>query len=102
MSDPIQQFQHQVTSNVLALGTDTKLREATRAWIDAVAPFQYAYNFTWLGRPIIQTPQDILALQEIIWKTKPTVIIETGIAHGGSLTFFASMLELLGKGRVIG
>ncbi len=63
---------------------------------------QYSYHFTWLGRPIIQFPQDMIALQEIIWKTKPDVIIETGIAHGGSLIFSASILELIGKGKVIG
>lgn len=63
----------------------------------------YPYNFDWLGVPIIQCPQDIIALQEIIWKTKPTLIIETGVAHGGSLIFYASMLKLLSnEGRVIG
>lgn len=55
---------------------------------------KYSYNFTWLGRPIIQYPQDIIAMQEIIWQVKPDLIIETGIAHGGSLIFYASMLEL--------
>jgi cephalosporin hydroxylase len=68
---------------------------------------KYSYNFSWLGRPIIQYPQDIIAMQEIIWNVKPDLIIETGIAHGGSLIFHASMLELLaacgfGQGRVIG
>jgi cephalosporin hydroxylase len=68
---------------------------------------RYSYNFTWMGRPIIQYPQDIVAMQEIIWKVKPDLIIETGIAHGGSLIFYASMLELLsisgfGEGSVLG
>ncbi|MDR0335659.1 MAG: cephalosporin hydroxylase family protein [Planctomycetaceae bacterium] len=64
---------------------------------------KYSYNFTWLGRPIIQYPQDIIALQEIIWNVKPDLIIETGIAHGGSIIFSASMLELLGvNGHVLG
>jgi cephalosporin hydroxylase len=58
--------------------------------------YDYSYNFTWLGRPIIQFPQDIVALQEIIWRVRPDLIVETGIAHGGSLIFSASMLELLG------
>jgi len=63
----------------------------------------YPYNFDWLGIPIIQCPQDIIAAQEIIWSTKPNVIIETGVAHGGSLIFYASMLRLLGdNGKVIG
>jgi cephalosporin hydroxylase len=67
------------------------------------AQFKYSYNFTWLGRPIIQFPQDILAMQEIIWRVKPDLIIETGIAHGGSLIFYASMLELIGDhGQVLG
>lgn len=56
---------------------------------------KYSYNFSWLGRPIIQYPQDMIALQEIIWEVKPDMIIETGIAHGGSLIFSASMLTLL-------
>ncbi len=67
------------------------------------AEYKYSYNFSWLGRPIIQYPQDIIATQEIIWQVKPAVIIETGIAHGGSLIFYASMLELLGgDGQVLG
>jgi len=65
--------------------------------------YRYSYNFSWLGRPIIQYPQDIVAMQEIVWQVKPDLIIETGIAHGGSLIFYASMLELAGKdGRVLG
>jgi cephalosporin hydroxylase len=64
---------------------------------------KYVYHFTWLGRPIIQYPQDIIAMQEIIWEVKPDLIIETGIAHGGSIIFSASMMELLGgNGHVLG
>ena len=55
---------------------------------------KYSYGFSWLGRPIIQYPQDLIALQEIIWNTAPTVIVETGVAHGGSAVFFASFMEL--------
>ncbi len=85
------------------MGADENLRQATLRWIEAVAPYRYAYNFTWLGRPIIQTPQDIVALQELIWKCRPELIVETGIAHGGSLIFHASILELIGgDGRVLG
>ncbi len=62
---------------------------------------KYTYNFTWMDRPIIQYPQDIIAMQEIIWKVKPDLIIETGIAHGGSLIFYASMLELLNNGGIV-
>lgn len=63
---------------------------------------KYAYTFSWLGRPIIQLPEDLLRIQEVIYRLKPDVIIETGIAHGGSLILSASLCKLLGKGRVIG
>src|SRR5690606_14135131 len=63
---------------------------------------KYSYNFSWLGRPIIQYPQDMVMMQEIIWSIKPDLIIETGIAHGGSLIFYASILDLIGKGIVVG
>ena len=63
---------------------------------------KYSYNFTWLGRPIIQLPDDMIRIQEIIFRVKPTVIIETGIAHGGSLVYYASLLKMIGEGRVIG
>src|SRR6266480_1354673 len=63
---------------------------------------KYSYNFSWMGRPIIQYPQDMIAMQEIIWEVKPDLIIETGIAHGGSLIYYASLLELIGKGEVLG
>lgn len=75
----------------------------SRQWLKEAANIRYGYNFTWMGRPIIQVPQDIIAMQEIIWQVQPDLIIETGIAHGGSLIFYASMLELLGgEGQVIG
>ena len=63
---------------------------------------KYSYNFSWLGRPIIQYPQDMIAMHELIWQVKPDLIIETGIAHGGSLIYYASLLELIGKGEVLG
>lgn len=66
------------------------------------AEHRYSYNFSWLGRPIIQYPEDIAAMQEIVWKVKPDLIVETGIAHGGSLIFYASVLELIGHGQVLG
>lgn len=65
--------------------------------------YRYSYNYSWLGRPIIQYPEDLAALQEIVWKTHPDVVIETGVAHGGSLIFYASLLQMLGgQGQVIG
>ena len=74
-----------------------------RAFFEASLPLLYSYNVDWLGLPIIQYPQDVMATQEIVWRTKPDLIIETGIARGGSLVLYASLLRLIGNGgRVIG
>lgn len=94
--NPIQQFESEVQGNIQRLGEDTSLARDTLDWmIKSGTVGAYTYNFRWLGRPIIQYPQDIQAMQEIIWTTRPDVIIETGIAHGGSLILSASMLALL-------
>jgi cephalosporin hydroxylase len=96
-------FEKEKAENIRKQGKDARLRSASRQWIVDTAAYKYSYNFTWLGRPIIQFPQDIVAVQEIIWRVRPDVIVETGIARGGSLIFHASMLELLGgDGRVVG
>jgi cephalosporin hydroxylase len=101
--DPVAAFAREVAENIERQGKDAGLQAASRAWLRDSLPSRYSYNFTWLGRPIIQYPQDIVALQEIVWRTRPDLIVETGIAHGGSLVFFASMLALLGgEGRVLG
>lgn len=71
-------------------------------WIKVAAEHRLMYEPTWLGRPIIQFPTDIVAIQELLWKLQPDVVIETGVAHGGSLVLSASILELIGKGKVIG
>jgi len=84
----------QVALNINALATDAPLQNASIDWVRDSSKHKYSYNFSWLGRPVIQYPQDIVAMQEIIWKVQPDLIIETGIAHGGSLIFSASMLEL--------
>ncbi len=84
-----------VEKNINQLGGDADLQALTRMWIREVAPYKYTYNFAWLGVPIIQFPQDVHALQEICWNVRPEVIVETGVAHGGSLVFSASMLALL-------
>ena len=76
---------------------DSRLGRVANDFLCELARCRYSYRFTWLGRPIIQIPQDILAVQEIIWKVKPDLVIETGIAHGGSLNLSASMLELMGQ-----
>ncbi|MDW7650519.1 MAG: cephalosporin hydroxylase family protein [Bacillota bacterium] len=78
------------------------LRKAAGNFLEKSIKNKYSYNFSWLGRPVIQYPQDLILMQEIIWEVKPDLIIETGIAHGGSLIFYASMLELIGSGDVVG
>jgi cephalosporin hydroxylase len=98
----IQSFEEEKLDRILALSTDKEMKEISKVWVQNAGARKYAYNFSWLGRPIIQVPQDIIAMQELIWNIKPEFIIETGIAHGGSLIFYASMLELTGKGKVIG
>jgi cephalosporin hydroxylase len=74
----------------------------SRAWLRCGWDTKYVYSFSWLGRPIIQLPEDMIRLQEVIYRVKPDIVIETGVAHGGSLIFYASLLRALGGGRVIG
>ncbi|MGZ4891578.1 MAG: CmcI family methyltransferase, partial [Halobacteriota archaeon] len=82
---------------------DTNLKLLRSQVNDLLDQYRYSYNFSWLGRPIIQLPSDIIAMQEIIWGVKPDLIIETGIAHGGSLIFYASLIDALGgSGDVLG
>ncbi len=87
-------FKEEVNDRINNNGQNVELIEAAHAFTKASTAPKYSYNFSWLGRPIIQYPQDIVAMQELIWSIQPDLIIETGIAHGGSLIFFASMLEL--------
>lgn len=93
--DPINQFQEEVKENIASLGQDLDLQALSRIWVREISPHKWAYNFSWMGRPAIQFPNDAWAMQELIWKVRPDLIIETGIAHGGSLMFSASMLALL-------
>lgn len=74
----------------------------SRQWVRVGWAQRYSYAFTWLGRPVIQLPEDLVRTQEAVWSTKPDVIVETGVAHGGSLIFYASLLSLMGEGKVIG
>jgi cephalosporin hydroxylase len=98
----ISKFFEEVERNIEALGSDQKLRDAGLNWImNASVNYNYSYNFSWMGRPIIQLPQDVMGMQELIWRTKPDIVIETGIAHGGSLIMSASMLALLDMCDVI-
>jgi len=90
-----EQFQKEVNKNIESLRKDLDLQAMSRIWIREISPHKWTYNFSWFGRPAIQFPNDTWALQELIWKIKPDFILETGIAHGGSLIFSASMLALL-------
>ena len=81
--------------SVERMTSDTELHAEAKSFVKKTCEYRYSYNFTWLGRPIIQYPQDMVAMQELIWNIRPDLIIETGIAHGGSLIFYASMLELV-------
>ena len=82
---------------------DADVQDAARRLFLKTCEYRYSYNFTWLGRPIIQYPEDLMALQEIVWATQPDLVVETGVAHGGSLIFYASLLAILGgERRVIG
>ena len=88
------EFKREGAAEIADMGNDGELALTTRLWRERANRKKYSYHFEWMGRPVIQYPQDILALQEIIWSVKPDVIIETGIAHGGSLILSASLLEL--------
>jgi cephalosporin hydroxylase len=89
-------------SSSFALGSTEAFEALTRAWVQSGWELKHSYTFTWLGRPVIQLPEDLFRAQEAIWKIRPDLIIETGVAHGGSAIFFASLCRLLGSGRVIG
>src|SRR5690348_14681800 len=100
--DPIEAFEAERRAGIERMGADAQLREVALDWVTASARHLYTYNFKWLGRPIIQRPEDIVAIQEILWAVKPQLVVETGVAHGGSLILSASILELLGSGQVVG
>ena len=88
--DELEKFAAEVRANIKGLGEDRDVQALSRVWAREVTRHKYTYNFSWLGRPIIQTPQDMIAMQEIIWRTpRPDLIIETGVAHGGSLIYYA-------------
>ena len=84
------------------IGAPEAFRILSKLWLRSGWDVKYVYSFTWLGRPIIQLPEDLLRLQEVIYRVKPDVIVETGVAHGGSLIFNASLCKAIGNGRVIG
>ncbi|MBA2745457.1 MAG: cephalosporin hydroxylase family protein [Flavisolibacter sp.] len=102
MTNPIQEFIEQREQRIAANAENSDLLKSAEAFNLESNKSQYSYNFSWMGRPIIQYPQDMVAMQEIIWQVQPDLIIETGIAHGGSIIYYASIMELIGKGEVLG
>jgi cephalosporin hydroxylase len=97
------QFEARNRRMIARMTRDAALRRASFDWITQGASYEYSYHFKWLGVPIIQLPADIVGLQEVIWQAKPELIVETGVARGGSMIFYASLLELIGgDGRVVG
>lgn len=101
MTDPA--FEAEKAEFIRRLGERRDLQDLSTRWIEEVSRLRYSYHFSWMGLPIIQFPQDVVAMQELIWSVRPDLIIETGVARGGSLVFYASMLQLMGgAGRVVG
>jgi cephalosporin hydroxylase len=100
--NPIEQFNKERGEAMEQMSQDAELKQKSLDWMVHSDKYKYTYNFTLMGRPIIKYPQDIIAMQELIWQVQPDLIIETGIAHGGSIIFSASMMEMLGNdGKVI-
>lgn len=93
--DPVAQFAAERAQHLESYAKDKEFRALSQAWLEASMRKKYVYNFDWLGRPIIQYPQDMWAVQELIWTIKPDLVIETGIAHGGSLILSASILAMI-------
>ena len=92
---PQEQFALERKERISQYQNDSAFQDLSRQWLQESMDRKYVYNFDWMGRPIIQYPQDMVAVQELIWKVRPDLVIETGIAHGGSLILSASMLALL-------
>lgn len=103
MSEELEKFKKKKEQQISSYPENKELVEAANQFNVESNKALYSYNFSWMGRPIIAYPQDMIAMQEIIWEVQPDLIIETGIAHGGSIIYYASLLELIGKnGRVLG
>lgn len=97
-----EQFLQERKDNIRKLGQDKELKRLGLEFLIRSCRSNYSYNFDWMGRPIIQFTEDMVAMQELLWKVQPDLLIETGIAHGGSLIYYASIMELMGKGEVLG
>jgi cephalosporin hydroxylase len=102
MTDDRREFEQEKRKAAARMASDATLSAAALALNAAADRHDWSYQWNWLGLPVIQVPSDIVALQEILWETRPQLVIETGIARGGSLVLSASILELLGEGEVLG
>lgn len=98
---PLQEFYDKRKDSISSMKNDKNLQDLGVKIMRDSGPHNYAYNFDWLGVPAIQLPTDMVAVQELIWKLKPQVIIETGVAHGGSIIFYASLLKLIDEGGIV-
>lgn len=101
MDDDSEEFEREKRAAIAAMAADEDLRSLSRQFLMAAGRHRRSYQFTWLGLPIIQLPEDILILQELVWQTQPEVVVETGVARGGSVVFHASLLSLLGGEREV-
>src|SRR6476620_8360621 len=101
-NDVITIYDENGTANNVNIGSEEAFRILSKAWLRSGWDTKYVYGFSWMGRPVIQLPEDMIRIQELIYAVKPDVVIETGVAHGGSLIFYASLLTAMGRGRVIG
>jgi len=100
--DPITEFEKNKKERIASYKNNRKAQSLAKDFVIESCYNQYTYNFSWMGRPIIQFPQDMVIMQELIWEQQPDLIIESGIAHGGSLVFYASIMELIGHGKIMG
>ena len=96
------QFENSKLVSIDNLGDDKEIFSQSKEMIKSLDKYNYSYLWSWLGLPIIQWPADIMATQEVLWQVKPDVVIETGVARGGSVVFIASILKIMGKGKVVG
>ena len=99
----VKHFFDERRADILTMGQDEELKRKSIDWMVHADKYKYTYNFTWMGRPIIKFPSDMVIQQELMWQIKPDLVIETGIAHGGSIIFSAAMQQMMGisNGRVI-
>ena len=102
MTDDRKEFNANQEKQSIALGKDDAVFQNSVETLTKLDKYDYTYLWNWMGLPIIQMPADIIATQEVVWKTKPDIIVEVGVARGGSVIFLASILKILGKGKVVG